>query len=247
MIEDFYKATMSVLLLVEDGSRKDESREHVWKSYKTFVYSSGNPKEIDWRGNFIRFYGVFRKAMKEYLASFHNVIAIQEYADKVKPADENDPQEPDEPPQRKIPVDAPQSLLSKLARLEFQLKLPAIQESNDWNRDLKEHKTYATMVEQLPDFNSLSSVYDSITGNSLSCEALNCLTQVPRLVKEKKRLPNECEGIIHSQGHLKALLQQRVSCSELYECLTCRVSLWPVLVLCSLYLRWNTCWRLLLT
>lgn len=60
IIEDFHKATASVLLLVPDGERKVLSLECVWKAFLLYVFQKGT----EWRGNFVKCYIPFRKAIK---------------------------------------------------------------------------------------------------------------------------------------------------------------------------------------
>ena len=173
--------------------------------------SSCFQKGIGWRGNWVKYCIPFRKAIKEYLASVHNVQALKESADDIStPPEVTDPLQsaPDIKPVPQVDPDA--ALFAKLAKPELQLKLLKLQEANNWTADVKNHQVLKVLKERMQSIDTTDKFFDVISELLLLVECLTILIQLSTVITGLGRLPNCVEGIVHNQQHLKALLQGRV-------------------------------------
>ena len=154
--------------------------------------------------------------MKEYLASLHNVRAIIEEADKLATLDDDAcPEVADAPQGEVLKREGQVASLSvgwrqKLQKPEFLLRMIAVQGANDWKTDIDSHDIMVKLNNALGSITSLSIFYDMLEEEFLTCDFLLVLTLLPRHLKDHGRLPDEVDGIIVSQKHLRHLLQARV-------------------------------------
>ena len=212
ILEDHEKSLQSVLEKVPEEDHQDEKIDECWKSFFTLVFT----KSSSFRGNTISYYSPHRKGGKEFLANCHNVQALVESADQVDvdKSQEMDKKDESTPATEEFltPVllqDAHAQLLVDLSKPEFTMRILKLEANNKHTAPVTSHEI-ATKAESLPPAATLQSFLEFISVEFLPCRFLETLIRIPKFQKDKKRLPDEVEGVINGQQHLVWLLKARM-------------------------------------